>query len=149
MAGGLDLYDTQITILERIEDQVPQRVFLADVLQASELAATHGVDKPFLVVQFSDLLPSARDKSFCGSLSDGYYSIFRVVSVARDPRQSLQVSQKAHEALLGWSAPNVANVQKDAGGGSFNIKQTNTNPAFYGMYSAFRYSTNVANVGEW
>lgn len=147
--GGLNLYETQVTIKEHLEGAVAQRIFVADVLQAAELAATHGTERPFVVVQFSDLLPSARDKSFCGPRSDGYYSIVRVVSVARDPMVALEVSQNVQNALLGTSLNNVAAIQKDAGGGSFAIKQTNTNPPFYGQYSNFRYSTNVANVGEW
>lgn len=149
MAFGLDIAETQEVILNYMSANKPSAYELleADIPDSWERAMVNGVMQTTWIVQFSDLLESGRTQSFCGPRGAGYYSLFRVFSLASTPRDAHKANSVANGLMLGFSGTNVGSVTKESGGGSFGMGEANSRPAVYGIISNFRYATNLADVG--
>jgi hypothetical protein len=150
MALGLDIADTQEVILNYLSANKPSAYELleADIPDSWERAMVNGVAQTTWIVQFSDILRSADSESFCGPRSAGYYSLFRVFSLASNPRDAHKANSVANGLMLGFSGSNIGSVAKESGGGSFGMAEANSRPAVYGIISNFRYATNLADVGS-
>lgn len=151
MANGLDIFATQNRILDYLTPRLEAAgydVWEGDISDAAQRASVNGVAQTTCVVQFGDLLPLANDKSFCGPELDGYYSLFRVFSIASTAALARQASSVVNMLSLGLVLDNVSAVRKEGGGGAYALGEANTRPLAFGLISSYRYSTNLASPGE-
>lgn len=145
---GLNLSDAQDAIYARV-DELPYNVSEGGAHEAEQFITQNGVRFPQAFVQFSDLLPVAKDKNVGGPRHDGYYSIFRVLVIADNPRDGRRVASRIENHLIGWSHPNIGGITKESGGGSFDLPQTNSKPAWFGALRSYQFKTNIDNVGSY
>lgn len=151
MANGLDLFATQNRILDWLKPRLEAAGYDAyegDIADAIDRAMVNGVAQTTCVIQFGDLLPLANDKSFCGPELDGYYSLFRVFSLASTADRARQANSVVNQLVLGLTLSNVGAIRKEGGGGAYALGEANTRPIAYGLISSYRYSTNMLNPGE-
>ena len=145
---GLDVYSVYEEILAKIESAMPgQVVYPGGIDDAETILNTNGWDKPLIIVSFSDLLPSSKDKSFCGPRNDGYYFITRTMSIAPDLMMSLKVASRLQNQILGFKPENAGALSKEFGGGAIPIPASNARPVQYGAWANFRCLTNMESSG--
>ena len=150
MADGLDLFDVQETILAYVTERGEAMGFdvhEGDIADAAMREYVNGVNQTTWVIQFGDLLPSARSRSFCGPEMDGYYSLFRIFSIGDTPSAARQANSVANQLLIGYRVGNTGAVHKEGGGGAYALGEANTRPVAYGLISSYRFLTNIANPG--
>lgn len=146
--AGLDIASAQQSIYDFIEDNAPAGyvVFEGDLDDAYTIAATDGIKAITWYVQFSDLYPASRDNSFGGPQWDGYYSIFRVYTVAPSAKQARQGQGVINQLILGRTFPNVSAISKEFGGGAFILGEALSRPLAFVGPAAFQFRTNIENV---
>lgn len=147
--AGLDVYSVYEEILAKIEDSMPgQPVYPGGIDDAETIGNANGWDRPFIIVSFSDLLPSSRDKSVCGARSDGYYIIVRTMSIAPNLMLSLRVASRLQGQMLGFRPANAGELGKEFGGGAIPVPASNARPVQYGAWANFRCLVNLEDVGS-
>lgn len=151
MADGLDLFDVQENILAFLVERgeaLGYDVHEGDIADAAMREYVNGVNQTTWVIQFGDLLPAARSRSFCGPEMDGYYSLFRVFSIGSTPSLARKANSVANQLMIGYRIENTGAVHKEGGGGSYAIGDSLTRPNAYGLISSYRFLTNISNPGS-
>lgn len=147
--AGLDLVTDQDQILEFLETSLPMfQVMEGDVGDAVTIAQEDGVASTFVVVQFGDIMPKSGDTGFCGPQNDGYYSIFRTLSVASTPRAARQAGSIINQLILKHRLASGASISKTFGGGSYILGESNSRPLNYAMLNSFQFPTNLQSPGS-
>lgn len=150
MVNGLDLFEVQNDILAYLEQNLGAagyEVHEGDIGDSVSREYVNGVNQVTCVIQFGDLLPSAKDKSFGGPTLDGYYSLVRVMSIAQSPALARKANSIVNQLMIGYRIPNSGSIHKEGGGGSYAIGEANTKPVAYGLLSSYRFLTNISNPG--
>lgn len=149
MPGGLDLFSVQQEIKAYLESQIPQFVTTGGVPDAYTVRQVDGWVEPYVVLRFSDSMPSSNDRSFGGPTMDGMYGYFDALCIAGGPddTKARELGSKVGKTMLGYTPYNAGAIGKGYGGGSFYLGIENSKPiAFVGIVS-FRFTTNSADVG--
>lgn len=150
MASGLDIAGTQQEIFDFIEANAPTeyQVVEGDVQDAYTIAEMDGIRQPLWVVQFADMLPASGEGSFKGARHGGYYSLFRVYSVASSASVARKANSVMNQLMLGEKFSNTGEVNKIFGGGSFTLGESSSRPIAYVTIASFQFATNVTGVGS-
>lgn len=147
---GLDLYSVQQEIKAKTVSDIPFFVTTGGVPDAKTVRQVNGVVQPYVVLRFSDSMPTSRDKSFAGPRFDGQYGYVDALCIAggEDDDAARELGSKVGKTLLGFKPANAGALTKAYGGGSFYIAGENSKPLFFVGIVSFRFSTNVEDVGS-
>ena len=146
---GLDLAAVQVAIFDYIDTELPNlTVESGGIPTAESLPFVDGRLEPYVIVRFTDMMPSANEGSFMGPTHDGYYSMVDALCIAEDATTALQVASVVNRILIGKKFDNTSTLGKSWGGGRYAIfSEANRQPVAYVAGASFRYSTNVKDVG--
>jgi len=149
MPGGLDLFSVQQEIVQYAKDNIPWHVETGGIPDAETVRMVNGTLEPYVVLRFTDSMPSSRDKSFGGPEYDGLYGYVDALCIAGGPDDTLarQLGSLVGRKLLGFRASNASKLSKNFGGGSFVIPGENSRPRFFIGIVSFRFTTNLEDVG--
>ena len=150
MAGGLDLFSAQEEIKSHLETNLPYFVDTGNVPDSKSVRQVNGLVEPYVILRFSDSMPSAKDSSFAGPRYDGLYAYVDALCIAggEDDTLSRRLGSMVNKILLGLSGENFSSIAKNYGGGSFFIGNENSKPIAYVGIVSFRFMTNLADVGN-
>lgn len=150
MAEGLDLSGVQADIFAYIVSSFPNlRVESGGVPTAESLPFVNGRLDPYIIVRFTDMMPSANEGSFMGPTHDGYYSMVDALCLAEDADTALDVANAVNLKMIGKKFENTGSMGKGWGGGRYAIfSEANRQPVAYVAGTTFRYSTNTKKVGS-
>lgn len=149
MAGGLDLFSVQQDIIAKVKAEIPFFVTTGGVPDAFSVRQVDGVVEPYVILRFSDSMPSSNDQSFGGPRLGGMYGYVDALCVAGgvDDTLARRLGSDVGRALLGFTPYNAGAIGKGYGGGSFYIAGENSKPLFWVGIVSFRFTTNSADVG--
>lgn len=150
MPGGLDLFSVQQEIKEYLDAELPFFVTTGGVPDAYTVRQVDGYVEPYVILRYSDSMPSSNDKSFGGPRLDGMYGYVDALCIAggEDDTDARQLGSKVGGILLGYKPFNAGAIGKGYGGGSFYIPGENSKPLFFVGIVAFRFTTNSDDVGS-
>lgn len=149
MPGGLDLFSVQEEIKQYVTANIPFFVTTGGVPDASSVRQINGLVEPYVILRFSDSMPSSNDRSFGGPRLDGMYGYVDALCVAggEDDTLARRLGSDVGKNLLGFKPYNAGTLGKGYGGGSFYIAGENSKPLFWVGIVSFRFTTNSENVG--
>lgn len=145
--AGIDVYPSQQAIKAALTVEIPWRVVSGGVPTAESLLRHEGVLDPYVVLRFSDLMPSARGGSVAGALYDDYYSFVDALCVAETDDEARELASLVNARLLGRTFPNTGQIRRNFGGGIYAVESGNRLPEAYVAVTSFQFSTNVEAVG--
>lgn len=149
MAGGLDLFSVQQEIKEYLIDSIPQfTVVSGGVPTAESLPFVNGALEPYVVLRFSDMMPTSGGGSWMGAQWDEYYSYVDGLCLGPTEDDARELANLVNSWMLGKKLSNASAIKKNYGGGSFAIfAEANRNPVAFVATTSFRFGTNVEDVG--
>lgn len=146
--AGLDLYAAQQAIKDYFVDVIPWQVVSGSFPEPQSIRYNNGVLDPYVVLQFTDMLPRARGASFGGSRHDSYYSYVNAFCVAETDEQARELANLVRRYGIGKSFPNVSELRPIFGGGIFAITSGNRQPIAFSALVALQFETNIDGVAE-
>lgn len=150
MAGGLDLFSVQQEIKNYLDSQIPFYVTSGGVPDAHTVRQVNGFVEPYVVLRFSDSMPTSNDASFGGPRLSGMYGYVDAICIAGgdDDDDARQLGSIVGSTMLGFTPHNAGSIGKAYGGGSFYIPGENSKPLFFVGIVSFRFTTNSTDVGS-
>lgn len=147
---GIDLFSTQQEILAYVQASIPQFVVESGGIPTAEsLPFVDGVLEPYIVLRFSDDMPTSGGGSFMGAAYDEYYSYVDALCVGQSDTDARELANLVKTYLLGKKFENSAPLKKNYGGGQFAIfSEASRQPLAFIAVSSYRFGTNMTDVGS-
>lgn len=145
---GLDLFAVQQDIKQYFIDNLPVPVSSGAIPTSESLPFVNGILEPFIVLRFSDSMPSSGDASFGGPVHDGYYSYVDALCLGQTDDDARELASLVGRTMISKRFPNTGSLRKIYGGGQFAIaSEANRQPVAFVAVSSFQYLFNVDDVG--
>lgn len=129
----------------RVNSQIAQDVYRGGVPSAEELIYTNGVLTPYVVVNFSDMAPSA-SRSFIGARGDGYYLMVNFMCIGPTSTIAEAIQSNLIDKMLGYKPVHSGQMNKTPGGGTFTILDANDTAVAYVAVASFRVNLLALDV---
>lgn len=148
--AGLNLFAIQDQILNYLQVSIPQfTVESGGIPTAESLPLQNGRLDPYIVMRFSDMMPTSGGGSFVGPTNDEYYSYIDCLCVGETDRDARELANLANSYMLGKKFDNASAISKAFGGGSFAILSSASKmPEAYIQITSYRMSVNLKDVGS-
>jgi len=146
---GIDLFSAQEAIKAFVQAEIPQFVVESGgVPTAESLPFENGRLEPYIILRFSDMMPTSGGSSFVGALWDEYYTYVDALCLGETDTVARELAGLVNAKLLGQKFPNTGSVDKNYGGGQFAIfAEANRNPVAFVAVTSYRYAINMDDVG--
>lgn len=148
--SGLNFIEVQDSISAHIKETFPGYDVYDDVIVDDSFIIKIGNKvKPYIVLNWGGLNPTATNGSFVGVRNDEYYSTVDVVIVAGTPRQARLSSNVIIDSLIGWKPATSTPLAPSSGTDVFAIEDSNGSPFVYVATTRLQYAINAYNVGAY
>lgn len=148
--GGLDLFSVQQDIVEYLQTSIPQfDVNSGAIPTAQSLPLVNGRLQPYVILRFSDMMPTSGGGSFMGAQYDEYYSYCDALCVAETDTDARELANLVNSWMLGKKFDNASPIKKNYGGGQFAIvNEAGRQPVAFIAITSFRFAVNMTDVGS-
>jgi hypothetical protein len=128
-----------------LQTSIPQfTVESGGIPTAESLPIQNGRLDPYVVVRFTDMMPTSGDGSFMGPTHDGYYTYIDCLCVGETDRDARELANLANSYMLGKKFDNASAIAKAFGGGSYAILSSASKmPEAYIQITSFRAAVNL------
>jgi hypothetical protein len=145
---GLDNFETEQLILAYAKANINWYVDSGAVPDATTLHYNNGSLDPYVIVRFSDVMPTSGGGSFLGATNDEYYSYVDFMCVAATDVEARELRSVVNRKMIGKRFPNTGELNKRFGGGIFSISLDAQHPLAFIAIASYTYSTNLSDVGS-
>lgn len=104
-----------------------------------------GLIEPYIAIQFGDIQPFARGKSFAGPRGDDYWLPLYCQSLAPTPEIARRLSNKLVNVMLGMNFDWAGSVRKRSGYGMFPIDSSTGGTEAYEFPTFFQIAIQISN----
>lgn len=146
--SGLNNFAIQQAIKAYAITNFPQEVVSGEIPDGENLHLDNGVVKEYVVLRFSDIMPTSRSGSFMGARHNGYYSYFDALCVGPTDDKARELAAMSNDIFLGQKFPNAGEVGTNFGGGVFAVSSGERLPSAFVAVTSFRYELNTDDVGS-
>lgn len=144
---GLDLFSLQQEVKAYFTANVPWFVTSGGVPDAYSLHYNNDVLDPYLVLRFSDGMPTSGDSTFGGARYDGYYSYVDGLCIGATDDEARELAGLVNRLIIGKKFTNSGEISPIYGGGTFAISLDSQHPLAYIAVTSFRFDYNISDVG--
>lgn len=150
MPGGLDNFAVQQDILAYIQTSLPSySVESGGIPNGDSLPLVNGALQAYIILRFADTSPTPNGGSFGGPKHDEYFSVFDALCVAPTDTQAREVGNYLDTFLLSHKLTNTGSITRAPGSQRFALySDASRQPVAFVVSKAYRYSTNISEVGE-
>lgn len=141
--SGINLFKIQQDIKAYMVANVPWYVDSGNVPDARALRSVNGIIDPYVILRFSDMMPTSRGSGFGGAIYDDYYSYVDCLSIGSTDTEARELASLCNRLLIGKKFINTGEVVPNFGGGTFAISLNDEHPLAFIAVSAFRFSLNM------
>ena len=138
---AFDLYATQKSIREFLEDEFPQYDFYRSTVPEDLDVPRQGSEvNPFFVVQFGVLYRRQGRGSFKGARNDEYYSWVQVIGMGSVEDDVSNAHSLIVDRLIGFKPTGGAPMSPDGGTSDYGSRQYSVRPVLYYQTQKFEYT---------
>jgi hypothetical protein len=145
--AGIDLYDIQQDITAYVDGVVNWDVVTGGVPDATNVRYVDGVLEPYVVLRFTEGMPSARGNTFGGPRMDESYAYVDALCVAASDDEARALATFVNSKLLGRVFDNASALARNFGGGIYAVTSGNRLPEAYVAVTSYKFQYNLAGVG--
>ncbi len=146
--SGLNYTTTQDSIEAYIAQEFPgYDVYDNDVIDDDAIIKIGNKVKPYIVLNWGGLTPSATGGSFAGARHDEYYSTVDVCVVAPTSKQSRTALNVIIDKLIGWTPTDSTPLSVSSGMDIIGVPDYDGKPVVYFATQRLKYNLNTTSIG--
>ena len=141
--SGINLFKVQQDIKAYMVANVPWYVDSGNVPDARTLRVNNGVLDPYVILRFSDMMPTSNGGSFGGAIYNDYYSYVDCLCIGASDTTARELASLCDRLVIGKKFNNTGEVMPNFGGGLFSISLNDQHPLAFIAVTSFRFSFNM------
>ena len=141
--SGINLFKVQQEIKAYITANVPWYVDSGNVPDARTLRTNNGVIDPYVILRFSDMMPTSRGANFGGAIYDEYYSYVDCLCIGSTDSEARELASLCNRVIIGKKFPNTGEIKPNFGGGIFAISLNDQHPLAFIAVTSYRFTFNM------
>ena len=146
--SGLNYTTTQDSIEAYIAQEFPgYDVYDNDVIDDDAIIKMGNKVKPYIVLNWGGLNPSAGGSSFAGARHDEYYSTVDVCVVAPTSKQSRVALNIILDKLIGWTPTDSTPLSVSSAMDVIGVPDYDGKPVVYFATQRLKYNLNTTSIG--